>query len=272
MTPLYARVFTQILDSSLAEDWQARHVFEDMLKLADDGVLDMTRQAFVRRTNVPLEIVERVIAVLESPDPASRDAAEDGRRIVRLDDHRDWGWRIVNAEKYAAIRTAQDQREKTAERARRYRARKASTLPLHPLPEDIDIDIDIGRHAPSRSVTSHSVTKLIKNKLQKAASAALSFVFPAGLETPKFQAVWGLWVPYRTGRSRIKGDRQDFFDRQLAKCAQLGEADSITKLELAMLNNWQGFLFEAKGTTTGTSSVAPQSSPLTQQQILTQSL
>ena len=53
---LYARVFVKILDSSIAENWQARHVFEDMLKLADDGVLDVTRQALARRTNVPARL------------------------------------------------------------------------------------------------------------------------------------------------------------------------------------------------------------------------
>ena len=81
-------------------------MFEDLLKLAnEDGVVDMTRQAISRRTNVPLEIVTASISYLEAPDPGSRDKEEDGRRLVRLDDHRDWGWRIVNFLKYDSIRS-----------------------------------------------------------------------------------------------------------------------------------------------------------------------
>jgi hypothetical protein len=111
MRQLYARIFTSILESSLAENWQARHVFEDMLKLADDGILDITREVLARRTIIPSEVIDRAIEVLEAPDPNSRDSAEDGRRIVRLDEHRDWGWRIVNWEKYEAIRCAEHVRE-----------------------------------------------------------------------------------------------------------------------------------------------------------------
>lgn len=135
---LYARVFTTILDSSLAEDWQTRHVFEDLLKLADDGVVDMTRQAIARRTNVPLEIVNAAIKVLEGRDPASRDPAEDGRRIVRLDEHRDWGWSIVNWNKYEAIRNTADQRMRTRERVRRHRERQRSDASPSALPQETE--------------------------------------------------------------------------------------------------------------------------------------
>lgn len=118
---LYARIFLQILDSSIAENWEARHVFEDLLKLADDGVVDMTRQAISRRTNVPLEIINKAISVLEAPDPASRDPEENGRRIIRLDENRDWGWQIVNWEKYDKIRSSADAREKNRLRVAKHR-------------------------------------------------------------------------------------------------------------------------------------------------------
>lgn len=119
MSQLYARVFTQILDSSIAEDYTLRHIFEDFLKVCEfrTGVVDMTRQALSRRLNVPLEILNDCINRLESPDPASRDADFEGRRIERLDKHRDWGWKILNWEKYERIRV----RASGAERAARYR-------------------------------------------------------------------------------------------------------------------------------------------------------
>ncbi len=108
---MFAKVFTQILDSSLAEDYQVRLVFEDFLKLANvDGVVDMTIEAIVRRTNVPADIVRRGIVKLESPDPTSRNPDFEGRRIVRLDEHREWGWRIVSYTKYREIRSESDRR------------------------------------------------------------------------------------------------------------------------------------------------------------------
>lgn len=110
MSQLYSRVFLQILDSSIAEDFQLRHVFEDFLKLCDHktGVLDMTRQSLARRLNIPLDILDSSITKLESPDPSSRDPEYDGRRIERLDEHRDWGWRILNWGKYDAVRSRAD--------------------------------------------------------------------------------------------------------------------------------------------------------------------
>lgn len=128
MPQMYARVFIQILDSSLADDWQVRHVFEDLLKLCNiDGVVDMTLQAIARRTNVPLEIVTKGIEVLESPDPNSRDQEHQGRRIIRLDDHRDWGWRVLNWHKYEAIRVQNDMRAFNSARMANYRAKKSGS-------------------------------------------------------------------------------------------------------------------------------------------------
>src|SRR5438045_3908715 len=93
----YAKIFQQIFDSSIADDWQVRHVFEDLLILANsDGVVDMTREAIARRTNTPLDVVIRAIEHLELPDASSRSKEEGGARLKRLDDHRDWGWWIVN--------------------------------------------------------------------------------------------------------------------------------------------------------------------------------
>jgi hypothetical protein len=119
---MFAKVFTQILDSSLAEDYQTRHVFEDLLKLCDiNGVVDMTHEAIARRTNVPLEIVRRGIEALERPDTRSRNPEFDGRRIVRLDEHRDWGWMICNYKHYRDIASDEQRREKTLARVKRHR-------------------------------------------------------------------------------------------------------------------------------------------------------
>ena len=120
---MYVKLFEQILDSSIAENYKTRLVFEDMLLLADrHGIVDVTHEAFARRTNIPLDIVKMAITELEKPDARSRRADQDGRRITRLDEHRDWGWHIVNFEYYKNIRNDEDRTAYMRDYIKSYRA------------------------------------------------------------------------------------------------------------------------------------------------------
>jgi regulator of replication initiation timing len=130
---MFAKIFEQIYDSSIAEDWKTRIVFQDFLIMADKhGIVDKTLEAIARRTNLPLEMVQEAIPKLEAPDPASRTPDADGRRIERLDKHRNWGWRIINFEKYRESATKEMLRMADAERKRAYRARHGK--PPSPVP------------------------------------------------------------------------------------------------------------------------------------------
>lgn len=55
--------------------------------------------------------VRAALLKLEEPESDSRSPEEEGRRIIRMDEHRDWGWRVVNYLKYRAIRDEDDRRE-----------------------------------------------------------------------------------------------------------------------------------------------------------------
>lgn len=159
---MFAKVFAQILDSSLAEDYKVRLVFEDMLKLADkDGMVDITRESISRRTNVPLDIVCHGIAELEKPDASSRSPDMSGRRIVRLDEHRDWGWRIVNFSKYRESATKEMLRMGEAERKREARRRKGfPPAPLSQKDPESDTEADMSRLRPDMSRTKSVLAHL----------------------------------------------------------------------------------------------------------------
>lgn len=130
MPLMYAKIFQQIYSSSIANDYLQRLVFMDMLVLADqNGVVDMTHEAIARFTNVPLDIVRPALVALEGPDPKSRNPKEAGARLVRLDDHRDWGWVIVNYEEYRQIASEDQRREKTRERVRRFKLKHNELTP-----------------------------------------------------------------------------------------------------------------------------------------------
>jgi uncharacterized phage protein (TIGR02220 family) len=109
---MYGKIFRQIYDGSLSEDWQALVTFQQFLILCDkDGIVDMTLPAIQRVTNLPEDILKHGISHLENPDPQSRTPIKDGRRIERLDPDREWGWRIVNHAYYRNLRTREEKQE-----------------------------------------------------------------------------------------------------------------------------------------------------------------
>lgn len=126
---MYTKVFRSIYDGTLADNWQAMVTFQQMLILADSqGVVDMTIGAIARTTGIPIEILQAGIAVLEAPDAGSRTPEMDGRRIARLDAHRDWGWFLVNFAKYRKMQTREEKNEADRERMREKRAAERSKV------------------------------------------------------------------------------------------------------------------------------------------------
>ena len=108
---MYGKLFASMFRGSLYGKWQAIITFQQMIILADqDGTVDFTAESLAATTSIPLDIITEGITQLEQPDPASRSPGEDGRRIVRLDEARPWGWHIVNYAHYRAIRTAEERR------------------------------------------------------------------------------------------------------------------------------------------------------------------
>lgn len=114
---MYGKVFVSMYEGTLYGHWQAIVAFQQMIVLCDaDGIIDMTPQAIAARTSIPLEIIQEGIKVLEQPDEYTRTPGEDGKRIVRLDGHRPWGWRIVNHHVYRDLVAAEEKRRADRER------------------------------------------------------------------------------------------------------------------------------------------------------------
>lgn len=130
---MFAKIFSQIFDSTIANNYQHRHVFMDLLVLGDsDGVLDMTAEAIARRTNVPLDQIKAAISALCEPDAESRTPGDDGRRLLPLDPNRSWGWQIVNYHHYRKIRDEEGRREYFREYRKKEReAKRPKKYPDH---------------------------------------------------------------------------------------------------------------------------------------------
>jgi hypothetical protein len=122
---MFAKVFGQIFDSSIAEDYNCRRMFMDLLVLADStGAVDMTTEAIARRTNVPVEEVVKYVKELCQPDKKSRSKLEEGKRLIPLDSNRDWGWQIVNYTHYRKIRDEAARREYFRDKQREHRKKQ----------------------------------------------------------------------------------------------------------------------------------------------------
>lgn len=118
----YVKLFGSILDSTI---WKAspptKVVWVTMMAMADrDGVVSSSVPGLVDRARVTRPEAEDALSLFLSPDPDSRTEQFDGRRIEKVDG----GWRLLNYEKYREMQSADDRREKAADRVRRHRERE----------------------------------------------------------------------------------------------------------------------------------------------------
>lgn len=65
-----------------------------------NGVVDVHPGVLAAQWGFSEAEVREAIAFWEKPDLQSRNPSEKGKRIVRLDEFRDWGWQVVNFAEY----------------------------------------------------------------------------------------------------------------------------------------------------------------------------
>lgn len=116
----FVKVYSSILASSVwGESLSTRVVWITMLAMSDqDGMVRASSDGIARYANVPVKSAEGALAVLEAPDPRSKSADFDGRRIERVDG----GYLILNYLRYREFQT--DKQKADAERQRRHRDRE----------------------------------------------------------------------------------------------------------------------------------------------------
>jgi len=105
-----AKISRQIYDDPIAQDWQVRLVFMDMLVLADEeGVVHMTAEELAQTTKVPLEVVQKAIGVLARSEPVVGEQEAGQQVLAPISDEHGKGWRVVNFHLYqdpASLRRA----------------------------------------------------------------------------------------------------------------------------------------------------------------------
>lgn len=122
---MYCKLFASLYQGTLRGRSDEILVFTNLLAHTSAcGTVDKHFRAIAEETGLSIDRVKQAILVLEAPDEESRSPDEDGARLVRLDEHRVWGWRVVNHGKYRAYRNEEDRAEKNREAQTRFREKK----------------------------------------------------------------------------------------------------------------------------------------------------
>ena len=120
MSLTFTKLFSSITESTVwCEPAHTRLVWITMLAMADrQGRVWASIPGLANRARVPVEDTEKALETFLAPDKYSRTEDFEGRRIEPIDG----GWRLLNYEKYRAIRDIETTREVAREHMRRKRA------------------------------------------------------------------------------------------------------------------------------------------------------
>lgn len=122
MAFMYCKLFASLYQGTLRGKPHEILVFTNMLAHADvEGCVDKHFRAIADEVGLSVDEVKAAIACLEGPDDESRSPEMEGRRIVRVNDSRAWGWRVVNYGKYRAIKNDEDRRESNRKAQEKWR-------------------------------------------------------------------------------------------------------------------------------------------------------
>lgn len=114
----YVPLFDSIATGTLYGRWPDIGLWPIVLALSDRaGRLDVTPQYLAGVTGLPVSDVIACMKRFCEADPYSRSKESDGSRLRLIDEHRDWGWIVINHGKYAEKARLMNKDQKRKEQA-----------------------------------------------------------------------------------------------------------------------------------------------------------
>jgi len=221
---MYGKIFESIYEGSLYGHFEAIVTFQALIVLADeDGLIDISPQALAGKTSIPEEVIKKGLKVLQQSDPHSRSQAEDGKRLVLLDEGREFGWRIVNYQYYRDLSSRQETREKARERKRRQRERDSQVVDSEGCHSSVTARSRMSRHTDTDTDTEE------KRGSKKSRKTRL----PPDWELPDD---WLLWAKEHHPSVEACSEAEVFKDHWTAK----GE------LRVSWLATWRNWIRRAE--------------------------
>lgn len=126
----YTPLFDSLVRGTLCGKWPDIGLWPVLLSMTDfRGEIDATQQYIATVTGLPLAEVTACLKRFCEPDPGSRSQDADGARLQLIDPNREWGWRVVNVQKYRDKASGKDQIQdgRNTEKVKRYRDRHRAT-------------------------------------------------------------------------------------------------------------------------------------------------
>lgn len=215
MSMTFTKLFTSITESTVwCESDRVRLVWITMLAMADRrGRVWGSIPGLANRARVPVDDCRDALKRLLAPDPDSRTKEHEGRRIEEIDG----GWRLLNYEKYRAIRDS----ESIKESKRSYMARV----------RQVEKEIHSGTQLPSVECIGDNAEAEAEANTDKNKSRALAL--PVWLDSE----AWADWEKYC--RERRKPLKPSTITRQW-KFLEQHLASHSAIIEQSIRNGWTG--------------------------------
>ena len=219
---MYAKLFTSIYQGTLRGNSHGLLVFTNLLAHCDkDGIADIHPRAIAEEVGLAPDQVRAALDELEAPDEESRSPEEGGRRIVRVDEHRAWGWRVVNYLKYRAIRNEEDRREQNrraqeawrkrhkAEHGEVSRAKPRSSKVSPAKPQKAHTEADTEAEGDTSFDHSHLPSTVVGTAEKSAAPSKRGSRLPEDWSLPADWLAWSLgeFPAWTEQHARGQGDR-----------------------------------------------------------------
>lgn len=217
---MYCKLFASLYQGTLRGRSKEILVFTNLMAHATkDGTVDKHFRAIAEETGLDIDEVKAAIIVLESPDEESRSPEAQGARLQRIDEHRVWGWQIVNYAKYRAIRSEDDRAEQNRLAQARWREKHKQSKP---------------QSAASNTDKPKQKDRQKDREKEKNQEESLPLPF-ASIE---FKATWEKWIKYR--KEIKKPITPTVIESQLKNLEAMGEKRAIAMIENTIVKGWQG--------------------------------
>jgi hypothetical protein len=223
----YTPLFGSLTTGTLCGRWPDIGLWPIVLSMCDKhGVVDVTPQYIASVTGLSLEEVIACMQRFCIPDPYSRSDAAAGARLVLLDEHRDWGWSVVNHGTYR-------------ERAR-LAAKSAREVENGSNSERLAQTASHRRSPPLTAAERPSNANAYSDKNKKAAEPPGALEPVPGLD----EKAWAEWTEYRIGiKKPIKPLSVNLARRQLAAHG----AQQLETVHNSIANGYQGLVPPRQG-------------------------
>jgi hypothetical protein len=223
----YTPLFSSLTTGTLCGKWPDIGLWPIVLSMADrHGVVDVTPAYLSNVTGLPIAEVVGCMERFCAEDPYSRTSDHNGARLVLIDEHRAWGWRVVNHSKYrekARLQSKDAARTASGADAARKQAERAATTNVPPRPpaspalplSDSYADSDKSKR-PRKSARGTRIPEDFTPDLDEARKAIPDL--DAEAEAAKFRDYWTA----KTGAGATKADWPATWRNWIRNCADSG--------------------------------------------------